>query len=71
MPKVVDTYIKTHDFVSVDKEKRMILKLYEEDLRKIDNKFGTICYLVWKQIPSMLTKHSTRFIVSSTNERAD
>ena len=71
MPKVVDTYIKTHDFVAVDKEKRTILKLYEEDLRKIDNKFGTICYLVWKQIPSMLTKHSTRFIVSSTNERID
>lgn len=71
MPKVVDTYLTTHDFYAVDKEKKKIIKLYEEDLRKIDNKFGTICYLVWKQIPTMLSKHSTRFIVSSTNERAD
>ena len=71
MPKVVDTYITTHDFYAVDREKKKILKLYEEDLRKIDNKFGTICYIVWKQMPTMLSKHSTRFIVSSTNERAD
>lgn len=71
MPKVVDTYLKTHDFYAVDKEKKKIIKLYEEDLRKIDNKFGTICYLVWKQMPSMLSRHSTRFVVSSTNERAD
>ena len=71
MPKVVDTYLTTHDFYAVDKEKKKIIKLYEEDLRKIDNKFGTICYLVWKQMPTMLSKHSTRFIVSSTNERSD
>ena len=71
MPKVVSTYLEKHNFYAVDKEKRNILKLYEEDLRKIDNKFGTICYLVWKQIPTMLTKHSTKFIVSSVDERAD
>ena len=71
MPKVVDTYLMTHDFYAVDREKKRILKLYEEDLRKIDNQYGTICYLVWKQMPAMLSKHSTRFIVSSTNERAD
>lgn len=71
MPKVVTTYLETHDFYAVEKEKAKIIKLYEEDLRKIDNKYGTICYVVWKQMPAMLSKHSTRFIVSSTNERAD
>lgn len=71
MPKVVDTYLSTHDFYAVDKEKRKIIKLYEEDLRKIDNRFGTLCYLVWRQMPAMLSKHSSRFIVSSTNARAD
>lgn len=71
MPKVVCTYLETHDFYAVEKEKSKILKLYEEDLRKIDNAFGTICYLVWKQMPAMLSKHSTRFIVSSVNSRAD
>ena len=71
MPKVVYTYLSTHDFYAVDKEKRKIIKLYEEDLRKIDNRFGTLCYLVWRQMPAMLSKHSSRFIVSSTNARAD
>ena len=71
MPRVVDTYLNTHDFYTVDKEKRRIVKLYEEDLRKIDNRFGTICYPVWKQMPPMLSKHSTRFIVSAADQRAD
>lgn len=71
MPKVVDTYLTTHDFYAVDKEKKKIISLYEEDLKKIDNKFGTICYLVWKQMPAMLSKHSSRFIVSTTKQRAD
>ena len=71
MPKVVETYLSTHDFYAVDSEKKKIIRLYEEDLRKIDNKFGTICFIVWKQIPTMLSKHSTRFIVSSVNSRAD
>jgi predicted AAA+ superfamily ATPase len=71
MPKVVDTYLTTRDFYAVDREKKNILKLYEDDLIKIDRKYGTICYLVWKQMPVMLSKHSTRFIVSSTNQRAD
>jgi len=71
MPKVVDTYLTTRDFYAVDREKKNILKLYEDDLIKIDRKYGTICHLVWKQMPAMLSKHSTRFIVSSTNQRAD
>ena len=71
MPKVVDVYLNTHDFYAVDKEKKKIISLYEEDLRKIDNRFGTICHLVWKQMPAMLSKHSSRFIVSATKQRAD
>ena len=46
MPQVVDTYVKTKDFYKVDKSKKNIIKLYEEDLKKIDNKYGTICYNV-------------------------
>lgn len=71
MPQVVKAYLETHDLYAVDRQKRQILKLYEDDLRKIDSRFGTICHMVWTQIPAMLSKHSTRFIVSSTNERAD
>lgn len=71
MPKVISQFLVKHDFYDAEKEKSSILKLYEEDLRKIDNRYGTICYMVWKQIPNMLSSHSTRFIVSSVNQRAD
>lgn len=71
MPKVISEYLVNHDFYAAEKEKKRIINLYEEDLRKIDNKYGTICYMVWKQIPNMLSKHSTRFIVSSVDQRAD
>lgn len=71
MPKVVAEYLAHHDFYDAEKEKKKIIKLYEEDLRKIDNKYGTICYIVWKQIPNMLSNHSTRFVVSSVDQRAD
>lgn len=71
MPKVLSAYLVKHDFYDAEKEKKKIINLYEEDLRKIDNKYGTICYMVWKQIPNMLSSHSTRFIVSSVDQRAD
>ena len=71
MPQAVAKYVETKDYYEVDKIKKRIVNLYEEDLKKIDNKYGTICSLVWKEIPSMLSKHSTRFLVSSVDERAD
>ena len=71
MPQAVDTYINTKDFYQVDKSKKNIIKLYEEDLRKIDNKYGTICYNVWSRMPSMLSTQSSRFVVSSLDTRSD
>ena len=71
MPQAVDTYIKTKDFYKVDKSKKNIIKLYKEDLRKIDNKYGTICYNVWTRMPEMLSTHSSRFIVSGLDTRSD
>lgn len=71
MPQAVDTYINTKDFYQVDKSKKNIIKLYEEDLRKIDNKYGTICYNVWSRMPSMLSTQSSRFLVSSLDTRND
>lgn len=71
MPKVISSYLIKHDFYDAEKEKKRIINLYEDDLRKIDNKYGTLCCTVRKQMPAMLSKHTTRFIVSTINERAD
>lgn len=36
MPQAVDEYLKTTNFRKVDKIKRDILNLYEDDFKKID-----------------------------------
>ncbi len=59
MPQAVDTYIKTLNFQKVDAIKRDIIKLYEDDLAKIDDsgKLKTI----FNNIPSQLNKNSKGF----------
>lgn len=71
MPKVVSKFLEKRDFYEVENEKRKIINLYENDLKKFDSDFKTICYRIWQQIPSMLSNHTTRFIASSVNQRAD
>ncbi len=59
MPQAVSKYITTHDLSLVDKVKRSILTLYEQDFHKLD-KSGKIKAL-FKAIPSELHKNTTRF----------
>ena len=71
MPQAVATYIDTNNFRKVDEMKRDILKLYEEDFRKIDPT-GRISML-FEGIPSQLNTNASRYQVSSvlSGERAD
>lgn len=59
MPQAVGKYIKTHDLSMVDKVKRSILMLYEQDFHKLDNS-GKLKAL-FKAIPSELHRNATRF----------
>ncbi len=70
MPQAVLEYIKTNNFMKVDKVKRNILELYLEDFRKIDPT-GRAQSLFFN-IPSQLNKGSNRYNVSSVikNQRA-
>ncbi len=56
MPKVISLYQETNSFIRCEKEKQDILKLYEDDLRKHDDKSKTHtldifiliqCFLLW------------------------
>lgn len=71
MPKAVSTYLETLNFGRVDAEKRKILKLYDEDFRKIDPT-GRMS-LLFDSIPSELEKNASRYQVSSVlqHERAE
>ena len=71
MPQAVQEYISTNNFRMVDAVKRDILKLYEDDFRKIDPTGRAA--LLFDAIPAQLNKNASRFQVSSVlkNTRAD
>ncbi len=71
MPQAVDCYIQTNNFRRVDEVKRDILKLYEDDFRKIDIS-GRITML-FDAIPAQLNTNASRYQVSSVlaGERAE
>ncbi len=69
MPKVLSIFIETNSFKLANDEKLDILKLYRDDLRKHDDKFGTICGALFDAIPSQLTKDNRRFIISSVEDK--
>ena len=71
MPQAINTYIETNDLLEVHKTKMDIINLYEKDLYKIDNNYKTICKIIWDLMPSMLSNHSSRFVVSSLNIESD
>ncbi len=66
MPQAINAYLDYNDFAEVDKVKRRILKLYDDDFRKIDplGRASTI----FKSIPSELSRNSMRYKVGSVIE---
>jgi len=71
MPQAVNEFIVTNDFSKVDKVKRSILELYQDDFKKIDSTGRAS--LMFSSIPSELAKNSTRYNISSVipNEKND
>ena len=71
MPQAVNEYLTTNNFRKVDHVKRDILKLYEDDFKKIDQS-GRIS-LLFDSIPAQLNKNASRYQVSSVlpGSRAD
>ena len=63
MPQAVTIYIETNDLSKVDKVKRDILTLYEDDFRKIDPS-GRLSAL-FDAIPAQLMGNTSRYKVSS------
>ncbi len=66
MPQAVNAYLDYNDFAEVDRVKREILRLYDADFRKIDP-LGRAS-MIFKSIPSELSRHAMRFKVGSVIE---
>lgn len=63
MPQAVDEYINTNNFKKVNRVKRNIISLYEDDFKKIDST-GRIS-LLFDNIPAELNKNTSRYQTSS------
>ncbi len=68
MPQAVKTYIDSKKFSEVDRVKRNILKLYEEDFRKIDGSGKAA--LFFKNIPAQLNSNASRYKISSVDKNS-
>lgn len=63
MPQAVDAYLQTNNLMEVDRVKRNIIQLYEDDFYKIDTS-GRISML-FDAIPSQLNSNASRYQVTS------
>lgn len=63
MPQAVEAYLELNNFQAVDRVKRQIIDLYEEDFYKISPS-GAISML-YDAIPAQLAKKASRYQVSS------
>lgn len=71
MPQAVSAYIKTNNFTAVDRAKRDIIALYEEDFGKIDD--SGRAKALYDAIPAQLSRNVMRYQVSKAlpDERAE
>ncbi len=62
MPQAVEAYVNGNNFEDIDRVKRNILKLYEEDFYKIDNS-GRLSKM-YNSIPNQLSSNKKRYVIS-------
>ena len=67
MPQAVEAYLNTNNFRKIDKVKRNILRLYENDFRKID--ISGRASKLFEAIPAELSKNTLRYQVSKVLEQ--
>lgn len=72
MPKVVVKFIENNrDFAMADEEKRDILELYKNDIKKADVSYRTKVKAIFDQIPSFLSKHEKRVRLKSIDSNGE
>ena len=69
MPKPLAVYLESNrNFGAVDLEKRRILKLYRNDIMKIDKLYRAKVLGIYDQIPGLLSKHEKRVMLNGIVE---
>lgn len=63
MPQAVQAYLEKKSFRDIDEVKRNIIRLYEDDFRKIDA--SGLSSRIYKDVPSQLSQNKKRYVISS------
>ena len=67
MPQAVLAYLEKKDFREIDEVKRSIIRLYEDDFRKIDS--SGLSSRIYRDVPSQLSQNKKRYVISSATGR--
>ena len=70
MPQAVNKWIETKDFVEVDKVKRDILTIYQNDIKNYADNQESRVSQIFAELPGQLQKHEKRFLLSSLGRNA-
>lgn len=71
MPKPVISFIEnSKDFTIADKEKRDILKLYRNDIMKINSNYREKVISIFDQLPGILSQHEKRVVFNRIEEKS-
>jgi predicted AAA+ superfamily ATPase len=72
MPQSIIAYLENdRSFEKADIEKRDILRLYRNDIMKIDKKYQSKVISLFDQIPSFLSKHEKRVVLSNIQKNSN
>lgn len=63
MPQAVESYVNGDNFSMIDRVKRQIINLYEEDFKKLDPS-GRLS-AIYRSIPSQLSKDGKQYLLSA------
>ena len=71
MPQSIVAYIENErDFHSSDIEKRDILNLYRDDIKKVSKRYSSKVSALFENIPGYLSTHEKKIVLSQIDERA-
>lgn len=67
MPQAVSAYLEKKTFREIDEVKRSIIRLYEDDFRKIDP--SGFSSRIYRDVPAQLSHNKKRYVISSATGR--
>lgn len=64
MPQAVEVFVNENNYFAVEKAKRLIIKLYREDISKARKTLVEKTRRIYDLVPSQLSRHEKKFVLS-------